>query len=129
MLPILIVLQQSPNHRLLYFIWNITTTYSKEDFLVTIIFMSIHFPRANSKGFIMLHVLQKVLRWIFSSLFSLFFLLIRTICIEILHVLHKTQVGFLWNCKTYIQDIQNKLFTNEYCHPFLPGLCSNCKRC
>ena len=72
--------------------------YSKEDFLVIIIFYVRKFSRANSIGFLILYLLRKVN--IFFFLFLLFFVLIRNMYMEMLHVferlesIHKKQTGF-----------------------------------
>ena len=79
--------------------------------------MATNFHRANSKGVVILHVLREVVHRIF---FFLFFILIRNICIEMLHVfqrdesIYKMQAGF----SLEYQNIHARYM--QYKYAFLP---------
>ena len=94
---------------------------------------------------VILQVFRKVVNWIFFFLFFPFFLLIRIVCIEILHVfqrvrsIRKTQAEFFVEYPKHAYKIYFiiqiylssaiKFFTNEYCRSLTPGLCSKNARC
>ena len=94
---------------------------------------------------VILQVFRKVVNWIFFFLFFPFFLLIRIVCIEILHVfqrvrsIRKTQAEFFVEYPKHAYKIYFiiqiylssaiKFFTNEYCRSLTSGLCSKNARC
>ena len=76
--------------------------------------MFVKSAHGNSKGFLILHVLRKVVNRKFSYLFVLFFLVIRIMRIDMRHMfqriesIHKTQAG---DTKTYMQNINKNIYT------------------